>query len=926
MKHFSILFVCILYLNISFAQQDEFWGTTAFGGSGDAGVIFSMKTDGTGYTVRHNFQVDKPGIGPLYAPALFNDTYYGVTEFGGKYGEGILYAYEKTTQVYTVLHEFKIEEGYRPYSNVVVINNKLYGTTYEYNGGNTKPGVIYEYDLTTNIYTVKKIFTNYTGAVLGANPAGSLAVYNNKIYGSTLQGGSGLAGSIYEYDPATNIFRSLYGFGYVSGSYPNGASPNGSLSLYNNALYGTTSNGGINNSGVVFKYDLLTNTFTKLANFGGTGNGSSPADGMTLVNGVFYGVTQFGGTSGGGTIYSFDPANNTITYLQQFAFGGPYGSNPRFKLTYFNNLLYGSGQNSGTYAANIFAFNPVTNTITSEYSSSVPGESFTGDFLIDNNKFVTVTAQLINSTISFDPVAKTKSTVFLFNTIPFGGMPNRSLLYDNNIFYGSTSTGGTNGRGVVFSFNPVGNVYTVLYNLTTNAFTLGDFTKMGNKLYAPAGDGYYNNSSSQDFGAVFYLDLTANTAGSVSAYPTTVGSTPTGVMIPTDNPNELLVLTSSGSGTYAGGALTKFNTNTNTFITPPTTYYGSGTFPAYTSKTSDGRVFVATQYAGAFNQGSLHLQSVGTKTSFKSSTTGRGPDGAIAELNGKYYITTRYDGPVNANTGTMVEIDPANMTTPTLKLSFVPTGGTDHRGNLVIDNGKLFGVMYSGGAIYTNSTSEQVYYNRGTIFQYDPVANTYTKLYDFNAAEGKNPTSLIKAPTAVVILPLRFIAFAAQKCNNNQVCLGWQTANEINVSHFDIQRSIDGNTFTKVGQATAKNKPANDYTVTDDISALPTYTKLYYRIKQIDNDGKFSFTDIKAVNNDNQNIPAIFPNPVNNVLHLTNAELIKSVQLSDIRGSKLKTITTDFTAIAINNLPAGIYIVNIILKSGRILQQRIMKQ
>ena len=922
MKHFIILTIIFLFSNSAFCQQDEFWGTTSAGGNGDAGVIFSLKTDGTGYAVRHNFLVDKPGINPIYAPLLLNNIYYGVTESGGRYAGGVLYSYNKTTQVYTVLNEFKIEFGYRPYTNVVAVNGKLYGTTYSCNGGNSKPGVIYEYDLATNVYSVKKIFSNYTGSVLGANPSGSLMVYNNKIYGSTQEGGSGLAGSIFEYDPATNGFRSLYGFGYLAGAYPNGKQPNGSLCLYNDELYGTAGNGGSNNAGVIFKYNLTTNTFSKVADFGGAGNGSGPGDGMLLVGGIFYGTTGNGGTSGGGTLYSFNPVNNNITYLQQFSYTGPVGGGPGYKLTYFNNLFYGFATKSISNTVNIFSYNPITNILSSEYSSSEV-ESFRGDFLVDNNKFITVSLFEGNGMrmISFDPATKIKSTIFNFNTFPLGASPNQSLLYDNNIFYGSTTTGGTNGLGVVFSFNPLSNTYTVLYNLTTNAYQLGDFVRMGSKLYAPATRGW-TTSSSQNFGAVFYIDPVTNAASLTPSGSS--ASSPTGVMVPTSFPNELYVLTSESPGNV-GGALTRFNTSTNTFFGAPTSYYSSGTFPVYTSKTSDGRIFVSTQYSGTNNQGSLHLNSVGTKTSFQSSTTGRGPDGAIAELNGKYYITTRFDGPVNGNTGTMVEIDPANMNTPTYKLSFARVGGTNHRGNLITNNNSLFGVMYSGGVVYINSSGEQVFFDRGSIFQYNTLTNVYTKLYDFNGAEGTNPTSLIKAPTAVVPVPLRFISFTAKICRNMQVCVNWQTANESNVSHFEIERSTDGNKFTKIGRAVAQNQSANTYNASDNLTSLSNYTRLFYRIKQIDTDGKFTHTKIEVVNINEEVVPGIYPNPVNDFLVITEPKAIKNIVLTGMPGNRLKRWTANFSVLDVKDVPAGIYVVEITLKSGKMVRQKIVK-
>ncbi len=924
MKNILLYVFCTFLIINCQAQIDEFWGTTAYGGTGNAGVIFSMKSDGTGYQARHNFFVDKPGNGPLFAPAILNDTYYGVTEMGGRHDFGVLYSFNKTTKVYTLLHEFKIEEGIRPFSNVVIINNKIYGTTYDYNNGLVKPGVIYEYDLITNVYSIKKIFTNYSGAVLGAHPAGTLTVFNGKIYGSTLDGGSGIAGSLFEYDPGTDAFRSLFGFGYSNGGYPNGKSPNGGMVLYNNALYGTSGYGGANGAGVIFKFDLTTNSFTKLADFGGTGNGAQPTDGMTLYNGIFYGLTGYGGTTGSGTVYSFDPATNALTFLQQFSYNGPNGANPLRKLTLYNNLLYGSANNNSNNAANIFTYDPATNTLASQFSSPTEGESFTGAFLIDDNKFVTVTSQYTNSMISYDPATKVKTNLFLFEGKPLGAKPGQSLLYANNLLYGSTTIGGTNNLGVVFSFEPITGTYTVLYNLANNAYGLGDFTIMGNTLYAPARNGFYNGSSSQNYGAVFWLNLSNNAASSISAYAATLFN-PVGVMVPTDNNNELLMLSSTGGGPYSGGALIRFNSSTNTFYGIPTSYYANNSFPNYTTKTSDGRVFVATQYAGANNQGSLHLQSVGTKTSFKSNQTGRGPNGSIAELNGKYYICTLYDGPVNGNSGTLVEIDPANMTTPILKISFTQTGGVQQSGNLVVANSKLYGVMNSGGATYTNSTGELSYLNKGSVFQYNPANNTYLKLHDFTGEFGKNPTSLIKAPTAT-LLPLNFIAFNASLCNTNEVCLNWETANENNVSHFEILRSNDGSNFTKIAQQPAKNKVSNIYNAVDITAALSKNYKLFYTIREVDMDGKITASKVVVVKKAADNATIIYPNPVNDVLKIADYSLIKTVMLTDLNGRTIKHFTRNFSNMLVADLAAGIYFIKIIKINGETEQQKIIKR
>jgi predicted esterase len=95
-------------------------------------------------------------------------------------------------------------------------------------------------------------------------------------------------------------------------------------------------------------------------------------------------------------------------------------------------------------------------------------------------------------------------------------------------------------------------------------------------------------------------------------------------------------------------------------------------------------------------------------------------------------------------------------------------------------------------------------------------------------------------------LPVEWLSFTAMRANPG-VVLAWSTAQEKNNDHFDIERSDDGNTFIKVGQHTAagNSQSAQHYTFTDGEAGNQFY--YYYRIKQIDLDGKFSYTKTVAV-------------------------------------------------------------------------------
>ncbi|CAF4576832.1 unnamed protein product [Rotaria sp. Silwood1] len=89
-------------------------------------------------------------------------------------------------------------------------------------------------------------------------------------------------------------------------------------------------------------------------------------------------------------------------------------------------------------------------------------------------------------------------------------------------------------------------------------------------------------------------------------------------------------------------------------------------------------------------------------------------------------------------------------------------------------------------------------------------------------------------------LPVSLVQFTS-KILNSTVLLNWQTANEVNVSHFNIQRSNNGKEFTTIGKVNAGNK---EYSFIDAISNLELGIRnWYYRLEIVDKDGTEDFKD-----------------------------------------------------------------------------------
>jgi uncharacterized repeat protein (TIGR03803 family) len=173
------------------------------------------------------------------------------------------------------------------------------------------------------------------------------------FYGTTVNGGSSDRGTIFSFNPTSNVLSSLASFNGSNGSFP-GAS----LTLGNNGLfYGTTEGGGSSGVGTIFSFNPTSNVLSSLASFNGS-NGSFPGASLTLgTDGLFYGTTQSGSSSGRGTIFSFNPFGNVLSSLASF--NGFNGSLPYASLTLGNNgLFYGTTERGGSSGNNgtIFSF------------------------------------------------------------------------------------------------------------------------------------------------------------------------------------------------------------------------------------------------------------------------------------------------------------------------------------------------------------------------------------------------------------------------------------------------------------------------------------------------------------------------------------------------------------------------------------------
>ena len=165
-----------------------------------------------------------------------------------------------------------------------------------------------------------------------------------------------------------------------------------------------------------------------------------------------------------------------------------------------------------------------------------------------------------------------------------------------------------------------------------------------------------------------------------------------------------------------------------------------------------------------------------------------------------------------------------------------------------------------------------------------------------------------------VALPLQLLSFTGS-LQNNVTLLKWVTTNEINISHFVIERSINGIDFIKIGSQPAKgnNNNNNNYTYNDYDAANQMSSIVYYRLKIVDVSGSFSYSQIVSVKFASFYTMLVHPNPVQQVLYVHSEKDFHKpvmVELYDLDGKILRqqlSFKNDFT-IDVSSLKQGVYV------------------
>jgi uncharacterized repeat protein (TIGR03803 family) len=299
------------------------YGTTSEGGANDLGTLFSLNTDGSGYTVLHEFAGGAgDGSQPQFGALIVDGTMlYGTTFAGGSSDLGVVFSYDTSlppATAFSVLHSFAggLLDGASPRGGLMLDGTTLYGVTTA--GGLLGQGTLFQIDTSGAGFQLLAIF----GGIAGSAPIAAPTLLNGHLYGTATAGGASGVGTIYDYDVSGGTLGVLHDFANVA---DNGASPeHGKLAVIGDTLYGATSAGGAQLLGTLYGYDTTApaaSAFSLLHSFaGGPADGSHPLGSLAVADELLLGATAQGGASGNGTLFTFDPGSSI--YLLRYSFAG----------------------------------------------------------------------------------------------------------------------------------------------------------------------------------------------------------------------------------------------------------------------------------------------------------------------------------------------------------------------------------------------------------------------------------------------------------------------------------------------------------------------------------------------------------------------------------------------------------------------------
>jgi uncharacterized repeat protein (TIGR03803 family) len=355
------------------ASDGYLYGTTLDGGLFEYGVVFKMRHDGSNYRILHNFRSDADdAINPYEGLTEGVDgVLYGATRYGGGTNDaGTIFKLNKDGSGYSVIHRFTrtLGTGSFPAAGVTVATDgKLYGRTMA--GGASDGATVFRLNRDGSNFQILheapldggNRFYAYTGLIEASD---------GRLYANSLGDGEKDGGAVICLDKDGGNFTALHHF---DASGPDGKWPEGGvIEASDGKLYGTTSAGGNFDSGALFRINKDGTGYSILHHFNSPNHDAyyPVGDLHEGPGGTLFGITYFGGSDDSGAIYMIDRSGAGFAIVHNFVDAQRVGVNPNATLIRGSDGgIYGSAVYGGTYGCgSIFRLVPISLSVANETS------------------------------------------------------------------------------------------------------------------------------------------------------------------------------------------------------------------------------------------------------------------------------------------------------------------------------------------------------------------------------------------------------------------------------------------------------------------------------------------------------------------------------------------------------------------------------
>lgn len=427
--------------------------------------------------------------------------------------------------------------------------------------------------------------------------------------------------------------------------------------------------------------------------------------------------------------------------------------------------------------------------------------------------------------------------------------------------------------------------------------TLGNWNKTGG-TFTSTGEVKFTSSSAQTIAGgsttAFYNLTIANTNGLTLSTPTTINGTLTlNLGLVNTTSTNLLTLSSTASTTIG---------SSTSYVNGPMAYVmannGTSTLKFPIGNGSTWRPVIVTPTHNTTTAYTYTSELIASPASSLNLTL----PGTINRVSGvRYWDISRSSAS-------------AGLVSATVELYYSNTNGTDDK---VSDYSKLTVAKASTGATaWTDVGGTATANSSGSIVS--GAITSFSRFSIANLSAGINP------------LPIELIDFTAE-ASDSQVLLKWITATEKNNDYFTIEKTKDGVAYTEVARIKGSGNSTKKLNYSE-LDSTPYDGVSYYRLKQTDFDGKFTYSTLKKVdfnkNNKSELTQLVYPNPnegeVINVDFTTDEDQQVIIELHDLSGHTIYSLSmmvdkgnNKHTIYMANKLSKGIYIITTSTTHGK---------